>query len=474
MDQKICVVEVNEVPLRVWKKYSEGSPNSAVAKFFDQGKHFSTLADDVEVDVLYPSQTWASLNTGLPYSDHKIHWYNDPKPDPKLFWWHQAAVAGKAVGLVNVLHSSPLNHLTREANYSFVVPDCFAPDCETLPASFESFQEFNIQLTKRNGRASVSGLSDLLGLAAQSLTKPTSFGVSVFTIWQTLRALPKIVRSRERLRSLQFPPLASIFFRLVRQQDPDVAVMFTNHIAATQHRYWYALFPEDYAEKLYSQEWVNKYRNDIMDAVGLFDAYLAPLMTYCKSSNRILVLVSSMGQHANQKLKRDSVAAANWDFRLDAPLKLTSVVLGKNVKVQFAGGMIPQYTYSFEDSATAESASGQLRTWVAENDSLFGEVDVNEAKLTLTVKVKNRVDSLRVRGAQVPIGDFGFAELEIDDHHSGRHQPQGVLAIWNDRLDKLFPTKSTPASFSYLQYAPEMRRYIGVMNPVEAHSRAAA
>ena len=145
-----------------------------------------------------------------------------------------------------------------------------------------------------------------------------------------------------------------------------------------------------------------------------------------------------------------------------------AVVLGSNVNVGFEAAMIPQYTYSFDSFQAAELAGGQLRAWIAENESLFGEVDVNDEKLTLTVKIKRRVDSLCARGAQVAISDLGFVELEIDDHHSGRHQPQGVLALWNDKLDALFPTKTTPSSFSYLRYAPEMRRYLGVTSPVGA------
>jgi hypothetical protein len=459
MKQKICVIEVNEVPFRVWEKYIKEFPNSAVAKFFAEGKRYATLADDVEVDALYPSQTWASLNTGKPYSDHKIHWYNDPKPEAAPFWWQDVAHAGRSVGLVNVLHTSPLKNLTRDALYSFVVPDCFSPDGETLPPRFESFQRFNLNLTQKNGRSSGSGMSDLLGLATQSLTKPKSFGVSGFTVWQVLRALPDLFRSKERLRNLQFPPLASIFLQLIRQNDPDVAVMFTNHIAATQHRYWYALFPDDYVEKLYSDQWVEKYRNDVMNAVSLFDAYLSQLMTFCQRSNRILVLVSSMGQCANQKLTRDRIAAATWDYRLEAPLGLMSAVLGKNVAVKFEGAMIPQYTYSFNDPQSAKTASEQLLAWVAENDSLFGVADVNGTKLTLTIKVTQRVRTLQINNSSVPLGDFGFIELEIDDHHSGRHHPEGVLAIWNDKRDSLFPSASTPPSFSYLKYAPEMLRH---------------
>ena len=46
---------------------------------------------------------------------------------------------------------------------------------------------------------------------------------------------------------LQFPLVADMFLHLLQKHQPDVAIMFTNHVAGNMHRYWYALFPEDYS-----------------------------------------------------------------------------------------------------------------------------------------------------------------------------------------------------------------------------------
>ena len=320
MQQKLCVLEVNEVPPPVWQLYARKNPSSSIARILAGGKTFTTVADDVDVDSLYPSQTWASLNTGLPYSKHKIHWYNDPKPNLEFFWWHEAALAGRSVGLVNVLHTSPLASLTSTGNYSFVLPDCFAPDDSTLPSHFQKFQKLNLLLTKGSGRRASLHTSTLAGLAGRAMLNPGSFGVSAFTLSQCARALPGIMQSPERLRNLQFPPLATIFMNMLKKCDPDVAVFFTNHVAAAQHRYWYALFPDDYAEELYPKSWVEKYETDILQAMDMLDRYLKKLTAFCVDSNRILVVVSSMGQHANKKLTRASIK--NKDFTTTNPARM--------------------------------------------------------------------------------------------------------------------------------------------------------
>lgn len=142
--RRLCIIEACEVPLRVWQTYADRHPASTIARLLTQGKVFRTVADDVEDEQLYPSQTCASLNTGLPYEEHGIRWYNDPKPDRHQFWWHQAACWGKRVSLVNVLHSSPLSELAAEGDYAFLIPDCFAADSDTHPENYRQFQELAI------------------------------------------------------------------------------------------------------------------------------------------------------------------------------------------------------------------------------------------------------------------------------------------------------------------------------------------
>jgi hypothetical protein len=461
--QKICIIESNEIPIRVWQKYCETYRDSTLAAIFKQGKLYTTRADDVSNDFLYPSQTWASLNTGTSFDEHQVHWYNDPKPDLKKFWWHQAAMEGRRVGLVNVLHTSPLAALLDEAQYDFVLPDCFASTCDTKPERYSEFQSLNLQLTERNGRASTTEIGDVTKWAAKTLLNPARFGVGKFALIEAIRAVPPLLNSRERLRNMQFLPLSSIFFDLMKECDSEISVMFTNHVAAAQHRYWYALFPDDYAKTLYEKSWVDRYRNDILDAVGLLDRYLKKLTAYCSATGRILIIVSSMGQHANHKLTPEYIRATSEGYRLDDPAKFLAAVLGENSAI-FERAMVPQYTYSFPDVESSMAACQRIEQFFRLNPELQGStVNLADTKMTVTLWMHGALPPyLNVEQGRLTLEALGFRILHVDDHHSGCHHPDGTLLVWNDKRDELFSSHSTPTSFSYLDYACELRRYLGL------------
>ena len=85
------------------------------------------------------------------------------------------------------------------------------------------------------------------------------------------------------------------------------------------HRYWYGLFPEDYSEKVYDDPWVKKYSSEIGAAVDLLDEYLGKLMEIARKTDRVLTIVTSMGQHANPKLTRERRIQNSFDYRLEEP-----------------------------------------------------------------------------------------------------------------------------------------------------------
>ncbi len=58
---------------------------------------------DVEESFLYPSQRWASCNTGVSYDLHKIHWYSDPKPKEYPLYWKILAESSYKIDLVGRL-----------------------------------------------------------------------------------------------------------------------------------------------------------------------------------------------------------------------------------------------------------------------------------------------------------------------------------------------------------------------------------
>ena len=134
MTQQVIVLEINEMPLKIFRHFQQLRPGSHLDELMKSSLVIETKVEDVDPTFLYPSQTWASLNTGAPYSSHKIHWYNDPKPNEYPLYWKTLANQGFSVGVVNSLHSSPAEaYAASNENYKFVIPDSFAPDSYTKP-----------------------------------------------------------------------------------------------------------------------------------------------------------------------------------------------------------------------------------------------------------------------------------------------------------------------------------------------------
>jgi hypothetical protein len=270
--RRLVVVEANEVPLRVVDDLASVGRVPFLARLLDDETLIETEVDEVIQRELYPAQTWASLNTGVPWAQHGIYWYGDRKPAEYPLYWQLAARNGRSVGLVNTLHSSPLQQQCGDGDYAFVIPDCFADDEATWPASYQRFQRANLSLTSSNSRR-VGGRLDRRDLIGLGLSLPR-LGLRPATMARLARLVGGVAAGRiprERVRAAQFLIQADLFRRLVRRNDPDLAVLFTNHVAAAMHRYWYAFYPEDFGREHYAPEWVDRYRDEIPVALELLD-----------------------------------------------------------------------------------------------------------------------------------------------------------------------------------------------------------
>ena len=98
-----------------------------MAKLYKKGdiKIYKTLANDISESDLYPSQTWASFNTGVSYQKHNCYWYSDYL-NPDNIIWNKLAQEKISIGVVGSLHSSKFpKDLKLNPNYKFYLPDCF-------------------------------------------------------------------------------------------------------------------------------------------------------------------------------------------------------------------------------------------------------------------------------------------------------------------------------------------------------------
>ena len=201
--QNLLILEANEISRKVFERFAEHRPRSAVAAMFRHGRFIETHATDVPEADLYPSQTWASMNTGKPFGQHRIHWYNDEKRYSD-FYWH-AVAQKRTVVLVNSLHSSPLGAYEAEGRFELVIPDCFAADDSAKPDFYRPFQRLNCSLVQRNGRRSF--VADTLGSAARAFASapfPDRWGLGARSIKDLASILAAATFGEpERLRSAQ-------------------------------------------------------------------------------------------------------------------------------------------------------------------------------------------------------------------------------------------------------------------------------
>jgi hypothetical protein len=459
MTQKLIVLEINEMPLRIFRQFQKMRPGSHLDQLMQSSQVIETLAQDVDQSFLYPSQSWASLNTGAPYTAHKIHWYNDPKPDQYPLYWKTLANQGFSIGMVSSLHSSPAEtYAARNENYKFVIPDCFAPDSYTKPGHFEPFQRLNLKAVSSNAR--VSTMQVPVQDAARMVINSPRYGIRVRTMVEGASLVYKILRrsaNRERLRNLQFPLIADMFLHLFHKHQPDVAIMFTNHVAGNMHRYWYALFPEDYPTTVYDNGWVSKYSGEIAAAVDLLDGYLGEFMRLARETDRILVVVSSMGQRANPNLTPDEVKARAHSFRLEDVRKFIGHFTKNRYSFEVDSAMVPQYTLAFRDDTEAAQFAAEVREAMLGMQHIELLLDQNLGMVTLSITLNWSVSEYVIQGRSLGYSDLGFVRFEIDDHHSGCHCPEGSLIVYNSRT-----AKAARPSVDYLEYAPALLTHFGI------------
>jgi hypothetical protein len=455
---KLVVLEVKEVPLRVLRKYAELKPTSHISALLQDSLVLTSEARDVPEAKLYPSQTWASQNTGTAYGKHQIYFYNDPKPDSYPMYWRIAAERGQTVGLVNTLHSSPAHRDYERANYLFVIPDCFAADSYTKPATYVPFQSLNLTATKKSGRVAsltlpVKELLRLvptlprLGIRPQTYRYCAEVAIGV--------AARKI--NRERLRLLQFPLIADIFLRALSETQPHLAILFTNHVAANMHRYWYALFPEDYGKQCYGPEWTHKYRGEILASLDILDPYLARLMAYCRESRSVLVVTSSMGQRAKDDLPERIDRQVSRGYRLERVGRFIGAVLDSAPAYRLESAMVPQHTLKFENQETARRMADRLDKRRPELKHIVLNLSLNRDTLTVSVELDPREERFYIAGRAYTATQLGFVEFSIDDHHAGDHCKQGSLIVFNSSS-----AAAKCDTVDYLEYAPAVLEYLGV------------
>lgn len=452
--RKLVVLEVNEIPLALLEWFAQKQPNSTIADLL-RTEHVgqTDASEDLGGNELYPSQTWATLAMGVPFVKHGVYWYGDPKPAHYPLYW-QLAAEERSVGIVGTLHSSPWDQQADRPTIRFALPDAFADTADAHPSSLGALQSFNLDMTRANTRS----VADTRPLAkyAQGLNAARIAGLRLTTGAHLARIAGEVALGRvpkERLRSAQFVLLADVFERQLSEHQPDLSVFFTNHVAAAMHRYWPANFPEDWDEQPYDQAWVERFRHEIPFALNLLDRFIGRVLTFCRRTDRTLVLLSSMGQVGGEEIDAggDHVLVASEP-------ELFARSLGVSASFEVRSAMAPHVSMRFVDSETASEQRGILEQVQIDGRSL--RVDQSTDTVTFTYHLAESGDTIRINGEAHAAADLGLRWAEVAEHKAGHHDPLGTLIVANS------PGAQVPKTpVSTLDVAPALLQALDVTPP---------
>jgi len=422
---KIILYELNEVPIRIIEYYCKMRPNSWLAQNTSSLKKFETYCENG--GHISPWNTWPTLHRGVTNNEHYISDFNQDlsKVDaefPPL--WQILAKNGIKTGVFGSLHSYPPPET--QGHYSFYVPDVFATGKECFPKNVELFQDINLKLSRKSARNVDSTIpyKDMFKLFG----KIGSLGFKAGTmkdigghLLQEKKTPWKTVRRRTYQTVLSF----DVFFKLLRKEKPDFTTFFTNHVASSQHRYWAAVFPTEYKDMKYGQDWISTYENEILFTMGKTDEMLQKLASFVnKNQEYKMVITSSMGQEA---VESEPIETQLYVTDHDAFFKMLGIAPNE---YEFLPSMLPQFNYSVKDSEAFKSKIEGLKI----NTKPFQYREMSAGRFSIDLGQQNlKTVLVELDGVEVTFDQTGLENVMIEDKSSATayHIPEGHCFIYH-------------------------------------------
>ena len=436
----VLLLEVNEVPLRVFRKYSADPRFPNLRKFVESSLLVETLITDE--GELSPWCTWPTIHRGLKKKDHGIlHLGQDPATFHGTPIWEEYLKRGESVGVFGSLQSWPAKE---PGSGGFYVPDTFSATSECHPAWIEPIQSFNLGLVRENGREMSKGLSTTM-FRPKLWVSLLRAGIRPRTL---LRSAVQIVRERvnpafrQRRVSFQAQLFWDIFRRLYSAKNPPAfSSFFTNHIASVEHRYWHHVFPEDFKSR---ERPVGQEHAATMDyAVKILDEILAEAMEWRRQNPElILIVANSMGQGPR-------VSKQHQGFELmikDIPRLFSLLGIPAGVKQNLA--MAPQLTFDVGSHIDPNEFIRLLDGVTCLNGRKLLYCDHQNRTVTVTVFTppaeEIECNRVLVAGRELPFSETGISRISIEPG-TAYHVPEGLIFVQGISGDAIPAQQPIPA-----------------------------
>lgn len=453
---KLIFFELNEVPNRIFEYYNQMRPNSWIAKNFSNLKKSTSYSENG--GHLSPWNTWPTLHRGVTNAKHFISDFNQnltevDKEFPAI--WNILEKNKIKTGVFGSLHSYP--RPDQQGDYSFYVPDVFAAGSECFPKNVEIFQEINLKLSRKSARNVDSSIpfKDMMKLMGKMGSLGFKSGTLADVGSHLVQERTKKWKSVRR-RTYQTVISFDVFYKLLNKNKPDFVTFFTNHVASSQHRYWAALFPKDYENLKYDQEWINTYSNEILFTMDKTDQMLQKLARFIdKNKDYKLVITSSMGQHAveSEPIETQLYVTDHAKF-----FSLFDVAAND---FEFLPSMLPQFNYFVKDAEKFKTKLESMKI----NGAEVKFRDLGENRFSLDLGQQNLKETkIAIGDRALEIGDTGLENVVIEDKSSATayHIPQGHFFVYHPSFG---PSEYNKEQLNTCEILPTFLKNYGVKVP---------
>ena len=233
-----------------------------------------------------------------------------------------------------------------------------------------------------------------------------------------------------RRRTSQVQIAFDFYLKALIQREPDISFFFTNHVASSMHRYWPALFPDDYTDLVFDQPWIKTWSDEIPFVMQEAEEQISSLIQYVEGNpDNLLVIATSMGQAAVEGRERvDRTVILSNLARLMSGLDIAPDEWEKRP------AMVPQVNIAISESKKSQFLQNIGDLFINGKSIDVLNLGSNVLRMEFCL-VNQRIESVDYKGKSVAPAKFGISCIEMMDAAGANayHIPQGMLMVYDPK-----------------------------------------
>jgi hypothetical protein len=235
-ERRLMLVELNEFDPEMLRAGAARLGLRNIQRMLALSHAWTTTDDEVEHHGLDPWVQWVGIHSGVPTSVHGIRRLGETHVQRRAQLWNAVAQLGYTWGVWGVMNAPRGD----QRGCAFFMPDPWSFDERAFPEPLNDVLEFPRYVSKNYLDLNKRAVFALALRFVRYFVRPENVGIGLRFAADSVRL---VARSRAPIDVHTFTTLidylsAMVFIRLRKRTEPNLSVIFLNHIAHLQHYYW--------------------------------------------------------------------------------------------------------------------------------------------------------------------------------------------------------------------------------------------